>query len=1129
MKFASIIILISCVLVFGTGCRQHNPNTLFEFLPSNESHVKFKNTIDEAKMPGQALNEFAYMGGGVGILDVNNDGLKDILFTGNQVSSMLYLNLGNNRFRDITTTAGLSTSDWITGVSVVDINADGYDDIYLCTFGKNLGTRAPNILLINQHNNTFKEGALDYGLADTSYSTQAVFFDYDKDGDLDMYLANYMLNASYSANYLFPKNLTGRSAANDKLYRNNGVENGHPSFTDVSREAGIIEDGYGLGVSVSDFNMDGFPDVFVSNDFVSNDDLWLNNKNGTFTNTLDASTRHQSYSSMGCDAADIDNDLRIDFASVDMMPENNSRKKQSFSFMNYERYQAERSLGYSPEFTRNVLQLNNGSYEKGDSAIPFFSEIGQLAGISETDWSWSILFADFDIDGRKDVYITNGIGRDFVNADFIQFSQHPGSGTEEQFKQTLRDKLEALDHVEIPNYLFVNNGDYTFSDITEASGTSQKSMSNGAAYADLDNDGDLDLVVNNINKEAFILINRQNRPGKSVGRHSIGFNLEGDSLNRHGIGAKVFVYDAGRSQLQEQFPIRGYLSAVDTKLLFGTGSNGTVDSVVVVWPDNRKQVLLKLRADSIYQLAHKNAVDTWQVGSNTDPKIFTEISGFMDSSYKHSDYIFNDYAEQRLLPQKYSQMGPFISTGDINKDGFTDFYIGAGFNSNGQLFTQTRFGTFGQRDLSTGLKYEEDEDSELFDADHDGDLDLLVTYGDMRFSDTSRYYQPRLYINDGKAKFTVNPDAIPSNVRTIAGCVASADYDGDGDLDLFIGGRVSKRYPLSPASYLLENRNGIFADVTNQICPELSRAGMVAAAQWADIDNDKYPDLIVAGEYMPIRFFKNSGRRLTEITASTGLRNMEGQWRSLIAADVDGDGDTDLIAGNLGSNCNYQTTPDYPMKVYAKDIDNNGSIDPVMFYYIKDEDGQRRLSPSINRDQLATQIPSIKKRFLLNRDFPKASVEDIFLNNEDLQILTCDETRSAWIENLGNEKFKMHFLPAQAQFAPVNAILCADFDGDGLKDILLAGNEYQADVLTGRYDASYGCFLKGMTDKSFKYISYVASGLKIDGDVKDMKLVTTAGNEKIILVAVNDDYLKAFRVNSSLTGHFSHRDSMRKE
>src|SRR6185312_5630071 len=419
MRSGDIICLLTiiCFIVFAAGsCTDKSRNQLFTILPSEKTGIHFSNSIDETKMPGDALNEFAYMGGGVGILDVNNDGLKDIFFSGNQVSSKLYLNKGNNHFEDITLSAGVGTTGWITGVSIVDINADGYDDIYLCTYGKTLGAHAHNLLFINQRNNTFKEESAGYGLADTSYSTQAVFFDYDKDGDLDMYLSNYMLNASYSANYLFPKNLSGRSPANDKLYRNDGNVNGlnHPFFTDVSMQAGIKEDGYGLGVSDCNFNMDGWPDIYVCNDFVSNDDLWLNNKNGTFTNALDLSTKHQSYSSMGCDAADINNDSKFDFATVDMMPEDNYRKKQTFSFMNYDRYQEERSLGYSPEFGRNMLQLNNGNYERGDTAIPFFSEIGQMAGISETDWSWSILFADFNNDGCKDIHITNGIGRDFI-------------------------------------------------------------------------------------------------------------------------------------------------------------------------------------------------------------------------------------------------------------------------------------------------------------------------------------------------------------------------------------------------------------------------------------------------------------------------------------------------------------------------------------------------------------------------------------------------------------------------------------------------------------------------------------------------------------------------------------------
>jgi len=1114
MKYNDIVYWITCCffcIVF--SCKERNQNQLFTFLSSSETGIKFSNDIDETKMPGDALNEFTYMGGGVGVVDVNNDGLKDLFFCGNQVSSKLYLNKGNSHFEDITQSAGVSTSDWITGVSVVDINADGYDDIYLCTYGKTLGSRSRNLLFINQHNNAFKEEAVEYGLADTSYSTQSVFFDYDKDGYLDMYLSNYMLNASYSANYLFPKNLSGHSPANDKLYRNDSNKNGHPFFTDVSMQAGIEEDGYGLGVSVSDFNMDGYPDIFVCGDFVSNDDLWLNNKNGTFTNVLDASTKHQSYSSMGCDVADINNDDKIDFASVDMMPEDNYRKKQTFSFMTYDRYNEERRLGYSPEFMRNMLQLNNGNYQKGDTSIPFFSEIGQMAGISETDWSWSILFADFNNDGYKDAHIANGIGRDFINADFISFSQNTGQATnEEQFRKTLRDKLVALKHVEIPNYLYLNNGDCTFSNITDSSGIKQNSMSNGAAYIDLDNDGDLDLVVNNINKEAFVLINNENQANKTKANHSISFILHGDSLNTRGFGAKVFVYNDGKSQVQEEYPVRGYLSSVDTKLLFGTGKNTKADSVVVVWADNKKQVLQNAVTDSVYILNEKNAAEIWQPSNtNINQKIFNDVTASANAIYKHNDFIFNDYAEQRLLAQKYSQLGPFISTGDINKDGKTDFFIGGGFNSNGKIFIQQANGNSAGKDFIPASRFTEDEGPVLFDADGDGDLDLLITYGDTRYNDTSTFYHPQLYLNDGKGNFTLSANAIPSNVRTIAGCVTVADYNGDGDMDIFIGGRVSKKYPSSPGSYLLQNKKGVFTDVTTNVCPALSKAGMVTAAQWADINNDKHPDLIIAGEYMPIRFFNNDGKQLTDITSSTGLQNMNGLWRSLLATDVDGDGDTDFIAGNLGLNCNYHASEKYPMKLYAEDIDNNGSIDPVMFYYIKDEDGQRKLYPSINKDQLAAQVPSIKKKFLLNKDYAKATAEGIYPNNKSLEIFTCNETRSCWIENSGNGKFEMHALPMEAQFAPVNAIVCSDLNGDGINDILLAGNEYQTEVLTGRYDASYGCFLQGINKKEFKAVSPVISGFKIDGDVKDMKLITTANNEKLVLVAVNNDYMKVFK------------------
>ena len=1107
--------LFILLLTIATGCKQKPRNTLFTQLSSKESGIHFSNTIDETKMPGDALNEFAYMGGGVGVLDVNNDGLPDLFFGGNQVSSKLYLNKGNHHFEDITETAGVATNIWVTGVSIVDINNDGYDDIYVCSFGKDLATRIPNRLFINQRNNTFKEKAKEYGLADTGYSSQAVFFDYDKDGDLDMYLANYMLNASYSANNVFPKDLSGHSLANDKLYRNDNNANGseHPHFTDVSLQAGIKEDGYGLGVAVSDFNNDGWPDLYVSNDFVSNDELWLNNKNGTFTNSLDLSTKHQSYSSMGCDAADINNDGKIDFATLDMMPEDNLRKKLTFSFMNYDRYEAERNLGYSPEFARNMLQLNNGNYSLGDTTVPFFSEIGQLAGMSETDWSWSVLFADFNNDGYKDMHITNGIGRDFINADFIQFSRDIGnnSKTEAEARKQLREKLVSLKHVDLPDYLFMNNKDYTFINTSDSSGVNESSISNGAAYVDLDNDGDLDLVVNNINKEAFVFVNNTIQANKPIAQHSIGFVLKGDSANREGIGSKVFVYASGSKQVQEETPVRGYLSSVDRKLLFGTGSNTMIDSVIVVWPNNRKQVLTKLKTDSIYTLRQHEASQTWQPSTSFNT-LMTDITTSSNIRYKHTDAPYYDYASQRLLPQKFSQLGPFISTGDVNGDGKKDFYIGGAFNFPGQVFIQQNDGRFTSQKLSHSIKLEEDEGSVLFDADSDGDLDLLVTYGGMRYEDTSVYYTPKLYLNDGKGNFTLNTNAIPPNVKTIAGCVSVADIDSDGDMDIFIGGRVSKQYPTSPRSYLLRNNKGVFTDVTTQICPALQKAGMITAAQWFDINKDGKPDLMIAGEYMPIRFFTNDGNKLTETTGSTGLQNMNGMWRSLIAVDVDGDDDTDLVAGNLGLNCRYHITPQYPMQLYAKDIDNNGSIDPVLFYYIKDEEGKRQSYPSISRDQLAEQVPAVKKSFLLNKDYATATVQTIFKDKKDLQVLTCDESRSCWIENLGNGKFAKHPLPQEAQFAPVNAIICTDADGDGINDLLLAGNEYQTEVMTGRYDASYGCFLKGNKNKTFAYQSPAQSGFLVNGDVKDMKMITTLKDEKLILVAINNDSMKVFRI-----------------
>jgi enediyne biosynthesis protein E4 len=1113
-----ILFLFSGLFLFLVSCNPKQTDRLFTKLDAEESGIHFNNEIRENDSSHSFINEFGYMGGGVGIGDFNNDGKKDIFFTGNQVSSRLYINKGNNEFEDITEKAGVHTDSWCTGVSIVDINNDGYDDIYVCVFGKDLLHRSKNLLFINQHDLTFKEEAEAYGLADTGYSTQAVFFDYDKDGDLDMYLTNYLLSTK-NANAIYPRDRTGFSPANDRLYRNDGdsAHTGHPVFKDVTLQAGIKEDGYGLGVVTGDFNGDGWPDIYVANDFVSNDELWLNNHNGTFTNTIAQSMRHQGYSSMGADAADINNDALPDIVTLDMLPEFNERKKTSFSFMNHDRYEHERAMGYEPEFMRNMLQLNNGNLKHGDTSVPFFSEIGQLAGIQATDWSWSVLLADFNNDGWKDMHVTNGIGRDFINADFLDFSSNVFNSTlpQKEREDAIRKKLADLNHVNLSNYLFINKQDLTFADASDSAGINEPSMSNGAAYVDLDNDGDLDLVVNNINSEAFVFINNTNQKGKPSAAHYISLGLEGEELNRGGLGTKVFLYDHAGVQMQEENPVRGYFSSVDRQLIFGLGTNAHVDSLVVIWPDEKKQVIKDFNADATLMLSWKNAVREAPAEAIKPQWLFTDITSSSGLIYSHHENAFDDYTIQRLLPQRYSQLGPFITTGDIDHNGLTDFFIGGGINFSGKLFMQQPGSAFMSKNLTDSIKYAEDLACILFDADQDGDLDLLVTSGDIQYEENSVYYKPRLYLNDGKGHFTLQPNAIPDGVRTIAGCVSAGDLDGDGDLDLFIGGRVSRKYPSSPRSFILRNDKGIFTDVTAAVCPELEHPGMVTSAVWTDYNNDKQTDLIIAGEWMPLRFFKNNHGRLTDATASTGLTQNNGMWRSLIATDIDNDGDIDLVAGNLGLNCEYRASPTEPMHLYAADLDGNGSPDPVFFYYIKGMDGIRNSHPGISRTQFSEQVPSIKKKFLRYKDYAQAGYDDIFKGKDkkDVLELFCEETRSCYFENIGNGHFIKHPLPVEAQFAPVNAIICDDLDHDGFKDLLLAGNEYQTDVMTGRYDASYGCFLKGSAGKTFVSVPPVQSGFILNGDVKDLSLIRLANGEKIVLAAVNNDSLRVFRVD----------------
>ncbi|MHA4810605.1 VCBS repeat-containing protein [Flavitalea flava] len=1147
MFLPRLFLLMGAACFFATACTRPVEKKQFHFtsLPSSQTGIDFENRITENDSLNLFIHEYAYMGGGVGIGDFNRDGLPDIFFTSNQGSSQLYLNKGHLKFENITQKAGVSTKGWCTGVSIVDINHDGWPDIYVCVSGLVPGDRRKNLLFINRHDLTFTEEAEAYNLADTSYSTQAVFFDYDKDGDLDMYLLNHNLKGE-KTNDVRPRIRDGSSLSADRLYRNEGTPEGlnHPVFKNVSREAGILEDGYGLGVVVSDLNGDGYPDIYVANDYVRNDVLWLNNRNGTFTNAIASSMRHQGYSSMGADAADFNNDGLPDLATLDMQPETNQRKKMMYSFLSYDRYMEERFKGYEPEFMRNMLQVNNGSRMLNGRSEPYFSEIGQLAGISETDWSWSVLMADFDNDGKKDMHISNGMGRDLINADFIEYKfntlGNTGGINQDELRKSFVDRLASMGPVPMRNYLYHNTGDLHFEDISIQAGLTEKQISNGAVYADLDNDGDLDIITNNINGPATILRNdlysgdrppeprelRGNKiPGGGKEQDSIApgyltLRLTGDSLNTEGLGTQIYVFSGGAVQMLEQYPVRGYLSSVDPRIHIGLEKK-EIDSLQIAWPDGKLQVIihpginriLTVRYSEAKILPYWPATRTLLFAPSLHP-LFTDISGQTGTDFRHQESFFNDYAYQPLIPQKYSQEGPFLSTGDMNGDGREDFFIGGAYKQSGKLYFQQPDGGFKSRDLITGTKNQEDMQSVLFDADKDGDSDLFIAEGSSEFDINSPFYHPRLYRNDSKGNFTWDSTAIPGQVITAARCLAAADFDGDGYTDVFIGGRVILgRYPESPRSFLLKNDHGKFVDVTAKICPALQNAGMITSAIWADIDNDHHPELILTGDWMSIRIFKYRQGILEEITASSGMQGLNGMWRSLSVADLNNDGYPDIIAGNMGTNQPFHIGKDQPASLYYADFDGNGIIDPIFCYYIRDETGGYRLYPGINRDQWARQLPSIKKQFNRNELFARATLSEI-LSPESLaqfnaQVLSCNEVRSGWFSNDGKGHFQFHPFPVEAQIAPVNVSLAGDFDHDGKMDLLLAGNEYEYNIMVGRMDASYGLLLKGDGKGGFNAVPSKVSGLALEGDIRDLKWIS----KEIILVARNNDTMITLRNN----------------
>ncbi len=1091
------ILIIAFLWIGVVSCQSKKETSLLQLLSPEQTGIHFTNQLYEDENLNILTFEYFYNGAGVGVGDVNNDGLPDIFFSGNMVSNRLYLNKGNLRFEDVTKSSGLTTlGKWATGVAMVDINQDGWLDLYVCYAGPFAAPhQRANELYINNGNNTFSEKASEYGLADTGHSVQAAFFDYDKDGDLDVYILTNTTDET-GPNVIRPKRLKGEMVNTDRLYRNNG----NNTFSNVSHEAGITIEGYGLGVSISDINTDGWPDIFVSNDYLSNDLLYVNNKDGTFTNRADEYFKHTSYSAMGNDISDFNNDGLVDIIEVDMLPPDNERQKLMFGSTSYDRYRSEMRVGYTPQFMRNTLHLNCGTDVHGH---PCFSEIGQLAGVHATDWSWSALFADMDNDGWKDLLITNGYPRDITNRDFASYKAQEfiHGGYDESVKRRLLKAIGTLEGAYIPNFVFRNNGDLTFSDQSSHWGFTQPSYSTAAAYADLDNDGDLDYVTNNTNAPASIF---KNQASELFSNHFLRVSLKGPPLNEMGYGARLRIYTAnGTMQHIEQSPFRGFQSSVEQQLHVGLGKTDKVDSLLILWPDQRSQKLTDIAADRTITLKwSESQKDThYQIATrklDNAMKFFLPGAKGTGIQYRHEETEYVDFKIEPLLPQKYSQGGPGIAVGDINGDELEDFFVGGAFNQPGQFFIQQKDGRFSNKAITMEQKLEEDMGVLFFDSDDDQDTDLYIVSGGNEFENGSPYYQHRLYINDGSGTFLQKQDALPM-INTSGSCVIAADIDSDGDLDLFTGGRLTPHgYPKAGTSCILQNNNGIFTDITDQLAPELKYIGMVTAALWTDANNDGRVDLMVVGEWMPITLFLNDGQQFHKQDV---FSHSAGWWNSIVASDFDSDGDTDYMIGNLGLNSRYKATVMEPVTLFTSDLNKDGVSDPILSHYIH---GVKR--PAHPRDDILTQLPSFKKKYPSYASYANATLDQL-MGDARPTVLRCDILASVYVENKGNGEFEPRPLPTEAQFAPVFGMVAGEFTGDDFEDAVLVGNSYSPDVLTGRYDAFKGLLLQGDGVGNFRPLSMNESGISICGDAKGLALLRSADKRMLLLATQNNDSL----------------------
>ncbi|MCK0145516.1 VCBS repeat-containing protein [Arenibacter sp. F26102] len=1092
-------------IAISISCTRDDTSKMFTLLPPNITGIEFKNVLKETDEFNVLEYGYLYNGGGVSIGDVNNDGFSDLYFTGNMVGSRLYINQGDFKFKEIAEKAGVFAEGlWNTGTTMADVNADGLLDIYVCRSTAQASNKRRNLLFINNGDLTFTEKGAEYGVDDSGYSTQASFFDYDKDGDLDLYVLNHSIQ-DYAGFGQITSSLKKRKNDDysDKLYRN---DNG--KFVNVSDQAGLVSNvlGFGLGIAVSDVNNDNWPDIYISNDYNEQDYLYINNHDGTFTESLEKYIGHTSLYSMGSDIADINNDGFTDIMTLDMLPEDNYRIKMVSGPDNYDKNSLLEKSGFYNQTMRNMLQINN----QGRS----FSEIGQFAGVSNTDWSWASLFTDLDNDGFKDLFITNGYKRDYTNMDFMNYAVH------EKLKENntgvataISDLLEKMPATIVENYTYHNNGDLSFSKVNKEWGLDQKSLSNGASYADLDNDGDLDLVVNNIDEHPFVYRNNSDLHNTN---HHLKFNFKGEGKNTFGIGSKVIINIGSEILMQELMPTRGFQSSVDFNLIFGLGAVETVDKVKIIWPDGKVQIITDVKADQTITLNQKDAT---LVENNSEVIVgktyFNNITKDSLIPYLHLENDYNDFKREQLLPHKLSTQGPKITKADVNNDGLEDIFVGGAKGSEGKMFVQTPSGKFSPINEKVFITDKDSEDIGclFLDADNDNDMDLYVVSGGSDFNENSPELQDRLYLNDGRGNFSKKTAALPK-MLTSSSTVKASDIDGDGDLDLFVGGRsVPGKYPTSPRSYILENNGkGTFKDITTTVNKDLEYPGMVTDALWTDFDNDNINDLIIVGEWMGIRTFKNVKGKLVELSVNNGLNDSEGWWNSIEQGDFDKDGDMDYIIGNFGRNSQLKTSIAEPVSLYTKDFDNNGSLDPILSSYNMGEE-----FPVFSKDDMVGQLSGLKGKYLNYSDYAAAKITDVFNAEElkDAMVLKAKNFDTSYMENLGNGKFKLVPLPDQTQFSPIYGTLTDDIDKDGNEDIIVGGNFFGTRVKFGRYDANKGMVLFGDGKGNFRPASVMESGLNIDGEIRDITKILLADKTEVVLFVRNNDGIAMYKIEST--------------